>query len=402
MKKILLALVSVLSLSVSAHNNSSNKLINLSQQLLGSDSKLTIGGYGEVHYNQVLNNDIRNAGLLDPHRMVLFFGYNFSEKTKFVTEIEMVSANTIWVEQMFLQQTLNSYIDLRAGVLLIPMGLINEYHEPTNFNGVERPIIDNLLAPSTWREVGIGASGTILPLSMKYQLYLINGPSSYDGTKGLINGATGFRGGRQNASKTFITSPNYAARIDYFGINRLSLGLSGYVGNTQSKLYDNLAESNHAMKMKADSSVVGISMIGADARYNLNGLELRGQFYYTLFSNTEKYNKFTRTGTGTNVSFNDVGTSAMGYYVEAGYNVFRPLNTEMELVPFVRYQTYDLHHTVNTNMTKNSAYNVDIITAGLTLKLTKGAVVKTDVDFAKAANATNRTITLNAGFGLTF
>lgn len=379
--------------------NSENGFQNVAQKLLTSDSKLTIGGYGEVHYNQILNKQTRDNAVLDAHRMVLFFGYNFSKKTQFVTEIEMEYANEIWVEQMFLQHKLNDYVNLKAGMLLIPMGIINEYHEPVTFNGVERPVIDNKIAPSTWREVGVGLSGNILPLSMKYQLYLVNGPSGYDGTKGLFKGADGLRGGRQKASKSYMSSPNFTGKIEYFGIKGLNVGLSGYFGNSQSKLYDKLDDANTALKLKADSSVVGISMLGADARYNYKGLELRGQFYYTTLTNTEQYNTFTRTGT----KLNDLGNSLMGYYIEAGYNVLRFFEqSKMELVPFVRYQDYNLHNSVNANIAVNNTYIANIITTGLTLKLTKGAVAKVDMDFAKTNAAIARTITLNAGIGVTF
>jgi hypothetical protein len=397
---LFLVVASIIGINAQESNTSSeNEYKNVAQKLLSSDSKLTIGGYGEIHYNQVLNKQTRDNAVLDAHRMVLFFGYNFSKKTQFVTEIEMEYANEIWVEQMFMQHKLNDYINLKAGMLLIPMGIINEYHEPTTFNGVERPVIDNKIAPSTWREVGVGLSGNILPVSIKYQLYLVNGPSGYDGTKGLFKGTDGLRGGRQKASKSYMSSPNFTGKIEYFGIKGLNVGLSGYFGNSQSKLYDKLDETNTTLALKADSSVVGISMLGADARYNSKGLELRGQFYYTAFANTEQYNMFTRTGT----KRNDLGSSMKGFYVEAGYNVLRFFEqSKMELVPFVRYQDYNLHNSVDAKLAVNNAYIANIITTGLTLKLTKGAVVKADMDFAKTNAATARTITLNAGIGVTF
>lgn len=376
-----------------------DQLTNTAQQLLNSNSKLTIGGYGEVHYNKILNSKTTNNAVLDAHRMVLFFGYNFSDKTKFITEVEMEYAKELWVEQLFVQHSLNDYIDLKAGILLIPMGLINEYHEPTSFNGVERPVIDNKLSPSTWREIGIGASGNILPLTMKYQFYIVNGPVSYDGSKGLFNGKDGIRGGRQKGSKSFMSSPNFTGKLEYYGFRGLNLGLSGYFGNSQSKLYDNADKNNDALQQRADSSVVGISMIGADARYHIKGLELRGQLYYTAFSNTEKYNTFTRSGS----TKNDLGKSMFGYYLEAGYNVLQSIPTaKMELIPFVRYQDYNMHASVNKNITANDAYKANVITTGLTLKVTKGVVAKADVDFSKTAAQTERTVTFNAGVGVSF
>jgi len=372
---------------------------NTAEKLTSSDLKLTIGGYGEVHYNQVLNSETRNNGTLDVHRMVLFFGYNFSKNTQFVTEIETEHAFEVWVEQLYLQHKLNDYVNLRAGLLLIPMGIVNEYHEPTTFNGVERPLIDSKLAPTTWREIGAGVSGNILPANLKYQVYVVNGPSGYNGTAGLFNGNNGLRGGRQKGAESYISSPNITGKVEYYGIKGLNVGLSGYFGNSQSKLYDKLANTNTALKLKADSSVVGISMVGFDTRYNYKGLELRGQLYYTAFSNTEQYNQFTQKA-GVK---NDLGSEMLGYYVEAGYNVLRPFEqAKMELVPFVRYQNYNTHLAISGTTAPNAKYEGSIVTTGLTLKLTKGAVVKADLDFAKTAADSKAIATFNAGFGIMF
>jgi hypothetical protein len=398
MKKVfLLLLTSVFTITIFSQSDNNNQYQNTAEKLTVSDSKLTIGGYGEVHYNQVLSNDIRNNGILDVHRMVMFFGYNFSDKTQFVSEVEFEYAKELWVEQVYVQHKLNNSINVQAGLMLIPMGIVNLYHEPVTFNGVERPIIDNKIAPSTWREVGVGINGNILPLSMKYQLMLVNGPVSYDGTAGLLNGSKGIREGRQKGSKSYMSSPNLAGRLEYFGLSGLNLGLSGYYGKSQSKLYDKISLSNTAALAKADSSVVDIAMVGADARYQIGGFQARGQFYYAALGNTDQYNALTRKSG----VLNDLGSSMYGYYVEAGYNVLRRISA-MELVPFVRYQQLDTHLTVASNITAKDKYKEDYITAGLTLKLTPGVVVKTDVDFGKTAVDAARTVTFNAGVGVMF
>jgi len=143
---------------------------NIADRMLSSDSKLTLGGYGEVHYNQPINNNQKNNGVLDVHRLVVLLGYNFNTKVQFVSEIEFEHVSEVFIEQAFLQYKLNSYLNFRAGLMLIPMGIINEFHEPTTFNGVERPAIDTRISPTTWREIGVGITGNILPASIKYQL----------------------------------------------------------------------------------------------------------------------------------------------------------------------------------------------------------------------------------------
>ena len=134
---------------------------NAADKLLSTANKLTIGGYGEVHYHQPLSSEIHQNGELDVHRMVMLLGYQFSERTQFVTELEFEHVSEVYVEQAFLQHKINKSINFRGGLLLIPMGIVNEYHEPTTFNGVERPLIDSKISPSTWREIGLGLSGTV-------------------------------------------------------------------------------------------------------------------------------------------------------------------------------------------------------------------------------------------------
>ncbi|NLK92887.1 MAG: hypothetical protein GX273_07110 [Bacteroidales bacterium] len=391
---ILLSCFSFLSVA----NSQDVSFQNSAEILLGKENKLNIGGYGEVHYNQPFGNNKQELGQVDVHRMVLFLGYNFSSNTQFVTEIEYEYANELWIEQLFLQQKINPSISFRAGLLLIPMGIINEYHEPTTFHGVERPLIDNKIAPSTWREIGFGLTGNILPINLKYQAYLVNGLNGYD-TKGVFSGTNALRQGRQKGSKAYVNSPAFAGKIEYYGARNLSLGLSTYQGVSQSKLYNNLSANDTETLLKADSSVVGISMFGADARYQKNGFELRGQLYYTQLSNTKQYNEFTGT-TGSN---NDLGKALIGYYVEAGYNVFKPFNSlKTELIPFVRYEYFDTHHAIDEITTKNLGYQQTIITAGVTYKLTPNAALKTDVQFTKSAMSSTYNKVFNVGIGFMF
>jgi hypothetical protein len=395
---IILILINTILLEAQTADTTGTHYLNSAEMLLRKDGKLLIGGYGEVHYNQPLTKGQKELGTLDVHRLVMFLGYNFSKKTQFISEIEIEYAKEVWVEQAFLQHKLNQYINLKAGLMLVPMGIINEYHEPTTFNGVERPTIDNRLSLSTWREVGFGLSGNVMPASLKYQLYMMGGLNGYD-TKAVFTGANGLREGRQKGSKAYVSSPAITGKIEYFGIKNLNIGFSGYFGKSQSKLYGRLPDDNTSLEAKADSSSVGISMIGADGRYRTGALEMRGQVYYTALSNTEQYNRYTRTGT-TN---NDLGKSMFGYYAEAGYNVFRHFSSiNQELVPFVRYEFYNTHQSVDKITKENLLYKNNTITTGLTLRLTKQAVIKADMQFIKSAIAEKYTKTFNAGIGIMF
>jgi len=374
-----------------------NLYTNTAQNMLLNDHKLVIGGYGEVHYNQPLDADFYKNGSLDVHRMVMLFGYNFNSKTSFVTELEFEHVKEIYVEQAFLQHKINNYISFRGGLLLVPMGIINEYHEPTTFNGVERPILDKLIAPTTWREIGFGFTGTVLPASLRYQAYILNGFNGYSGSA-KFNGKNGLRSGRQKGAESFMSTPNFSGKVEYFGLRGLNIGLSLYAGQSQSTLYDGVAKDDDDAVATADSSTIGMVMTGIDARYSLSGLQLRGQFYYTSLSDVNAYNTFTATAG----SPNDLGSAMTGYYAEAGYNVLRTFASEMQLVPFVRYEFLDTHHKVEGDVSENPAYEITAITTGLSLHLTKGAVIKTDLQFMKNAATEEYNTTFNAGVGVMF
>jgi len=401
MKKTILLFLLFLTTN-SVRSQSTDSLIGTIQssadRLLTTGGKLLLGGYGEVHYNQPLNSGIRNNGVLDVHRMVVLLGYNFTSKTQFISEIEFEHVSEVYIEQAFLQYKLNSFLNFRAGLMLIPMGIVNEYHEPTAFNGVERPVIDTRISPSTWREIGVGVAGNLLGASLKYQFYVVNGFNSYD-TEGRLRGRDGLRNGRQKGAESYISSPNITGKIEYYGIRGLNTGISGYFGKTQSKLYNGIDRDDNTALARADSSVTGIAMIGIDARYQSGGWQMRGQFYYTALSNTDQYNVFTARNGVTN----DLGSAIAGYYLEAGYNVlkFNP-NTNSELILFTRYENFNMHNSTANGLPENRNYDNDVITAGFSLKLAKGAVVKADLQLIKTAAAPEFAKSFNAGVGVMF
>jgi len=380
-------------------NNTVPSHLTLGDKPINSERKLTIGGYGEVHFNQPNDVHFYKNGTLDVHRMVLLVGYNFNVKVQFISEMEFEHVSEVFVEQAFMQYKLNSWISLRGGLMLIPMGIINEYHEPTAFNGVERPLIDTKIAPSTWREIGAGISGNILSVSLKYQLYVVNGFNGYDGNAKL-SGSNGFRNSRQKGAESYMSSPNLTGKFEYYGLKGLNIGLSGYFGKTQSKLYDGLDKQDMEALATADSSVVGISMIGIDGRYTIKGFILKGQYYQTSVSNTLEYNYFTSSAVG---KPNDLGSGMKGMYLEASYDVLRfAKHTEMNLIPFVRYETYNTQSNIAETIVQSKFNQVLAFTTGITLKLTKGAVVKTDMQFLKTADKISYTKVFNAGIGIIF
>ncbi|MGZ2370644.1 hypothetical protein ACXR6G_12755 [Ancylomarina sp. YFZ004] len=354
------------------------------------DEKLTIGGYGEIHYNQQVSGQTRYNGNMDVHRMVMFFGYQFNDKTSFVTELEFEHVKEVYVEQAFINYNVRPNTSLRAGLMLVPMGIVNEYHEPTTFNGVERPSVDKYIVPTTWREIGFGVNGRLANAPLKYQMYIMNGFNGYDGSSKL-RAKDGVRKGRQKGAESTFTSPSLSAKVDYYGVKGLNLGLSAYFGKTQSSAFDGLDKDDSIAENFADSTRVGISMIGLDFRYRLDALRLKGQYIHSFLNNVDEYNKVS--------DGSDLGKQMMGYYVEAGYDLLH--GKEQSLIPFVRYENYNTQHKMVSGETANKAYDRQDLFVGLSYHLAKGAVVKFDYQNSKDGNDV-KTHFVNFGVGVWF
>lgn len=340
---------------------------------------ITIGGYGQVDYNQPEGKN----GKLDVHRFIIFLGYKFSDRVQFVTEIEFEHVKELFVEQAFLSYSVRNNFNIRGGLMLVPMGIVNEYHEPTTFNGVERPNVDKSIVPSTWSEIGIGVSGRFNEASLRYQAYIFNGFASVNNGK-VLGGLNGLRNGRQKGAESIINTPNFSAKIDYYGISGLRLGLAGYFGRTQAE--DDVQD--------IDGADVGITMVGLDARYVHKRFSARGQFIQAILTDTEAYNILYET---------DLGSELKGWYAEAAYNLL-PLSKEQKLDVFLRYEQYDTHAaTQDANIARNLAYNRNEWTLGLSYHVADGAVVKADYQFFDNALENNKTKgQLNLGFGVWF
>ncbi|MCK4751237.1 MAG: hypothetical protein KAT15_29465, partial [Bacteroidales bacterium] len=281
----------------------------------------------------------------------------------------------------------------RGGLILVPMGIINEYHEPSTFNGVERPNLDKYIVPTTWREIGAGFTGVLTSASLSYQLYIMNGFNGYDGDSHL-SGTNGFRKGRQKGAESFMNSPNLAFRVNYFGINGLQLGVSGYGGKTQSSLYHGLDKSDSQALATADSSVVGLAMVGADARYTLGGLVVRAQWNYGMVSNADQYNDF---------SGSDLGSTVAGWYGELAYNVLHSVERfRSELIPFFRFEQYNTHAAVESGTTLDPSHDRTDLTFGLGWKMANGAMLKADYQVFKNGGSAESKQQFNAGVAVWF
>ncbi len=195
-----------------------NQIDQLSSKLSPTtNSGVTIGGYGELHYNALENQKAggKNKYEVDFHRFVLFFGKEFSNDVRFFSEFELEHAlagegkeGEVELEQAFIDVALNDTHTARGGVFLVPVGILNETHEPPTFYGVERNPIEGKIIPSTWWEAGAGVYGELAP-GLAYDAYVHSG---------LKNSDANIRSGRQKVSEAEASHGAFTGRLKWTGI----------------------------------------------------------------------------------------------------------------------------------------------------------------------------------------
>ena len=196
-------------------------------ELPSSQRSTSIGGYGELHYNNV-DADNGDSEEIDFHRFVLFFGHQFSDKVQFFSELELEHSlassdgpGEVELEQAYVDIALRDNLTARAGLFLLPVGMINETHEPPTFYGVERNDVENIIMPATWWEAGAGLHG-------KFDNGISWDIAVHSGLAMPTDGGSAFRvrSGRQKVAEALASDPAYTARLKYTGVPGLELAAS--------------------------------------------------------------------------------------------------------------------------------------------------------------------------------
>jgi hypothetical protein len=205
--------------------------------------KTTIGGYGELHYNNINNDGIDDKNEIDFHRFVLFFGHEFTDRLRFFSELELEHAvsgddenGEVELEQAYIEYDIRDNLQTKGGLFLMPVGILNETHEPNTFYGVERNDVESIIVPTTWWEAGAALNG-----------YYDNGISwDLALTSGLAIPTTGdnafvVRSGRQKVSEAIANDFAYTGRLKYTGIQGLELaGTLNYQSDASQESGDGL------------------------------------------------------------------------------------------------------------------------------------------------------------------
>jgi len=240
----LIALFSVITASLKAqqptqsqpYRTKAQQLVMTNEDSLNagiSTNKTVVSGYGSAFYQRNFN---QHQSTMTLERAVLFVGHQFNSKISFFSELEIENAKVvpgdngsggeIAMEQAFLKFNLSPRQYIIAGLFVPRIGMLNENHLPVNFNGVERPFVEQFIIPATWRELGIGFYGVSGSLPLNYSLALMNGLNSAKFEHG-----TGIREGRAEGSNALANNLAITASVQYFWQN-FKFQVSGYAGGT--------------------------------------------------------------------------------------------------------------------------------------------------------------------------
>ena len=409
-------------------------LATASAQTVAADSvmqhvngkRLSVGGYGEVAMSRNFYSDhVSRYSLADEHKddpshgrfdiphAVIYLGYDFGKGWTMGTEIEfehggvgmayekedeeggeweqeVEKGGEVELEQFWIQKSFGRWANIKAGHIVVPVGLNNAYHEPLNFFTVYRPEGENTILPSTWHQTGISFWGKTK--GWRYELQFLAGLNSDNFTNtGWIN-----KGPGTPTEGEIATKYGTALRIDNYCIKGLRIGLSGYYGHAIGNSYPNNKDG-------AESKYKGVVAIGAiDFTYNNYNWIVRGQADYGYLSDAKQLKYFTNRLNGLSPFHHSafVSKNAFAYGIEAGYNIFSQIeklrqdNQKMYL--FGRYE----HYNPYASKTKNTSYdytNVKRMAVGINYYPVKQIVVKAEYSHRFLKSQYNNEPAINIG-----
>ena len=356
-------------------------------KVYGVSRGVSIGGYGEMLYENFdrEREDGAPSGMIDRLdflRAVFYVGYKFDETLLFNSEVEIEHAGVhdeaavegqadpltgevtgtaelsgeVVLEFAYIEWLRRREIGVRAGMLLVPVGIVNELHEPTVFIGARRPEVEQRIIPTTWRANGIGAFGDV-GTGVAYRLYVT------EGLNAAHFSAAGIRDGRQSGSQSLFTRPAVTARVDYSGTPGLVVGGSVFTGDCWQEF-----------QPTASDLTPRLTLFDLHARWQWRGLQANALYASSSLSDAGALSDaLNLTGT------DRIGDSSYGTYVEGAYDL-APLwwpESRFALSPYFRWETYDTQEDVSGGA-ENPALEHTIVTAGAAFRPHPHVVMKFD------------------------
>jgi len=286
--------------------------------------RTNLSGYMDFHYNKPEFTD----GTLDFHRFVLLVTHSFSDRIRFVSEVEIEHAlveggeekGELELEQAYVDFLLSRRFNVRAGMMLMPIGIINERHEPPVYYGVERPFVDTVIVPTTWFETGAGIHGEF-GRGWRYRAFVTAPLNAAE-----FSANEGIREGKQQGSQANAGRVATTGRLEYVGLRGLTAGASWWTGR-----------SGFEFRPRFD---VPVTVAEADARYSRNRFEGRAQFAQVWIDNADLLNDALTRRVGVDPN---IARVLRGFYAEGGYRFIEAARFG-DVGAFVRYENFDTQY----------------------------------------------------------
>lgn len=342
-----------------------------------------VSGYMELNLNDREFVD----PIVDLRRFVLLFTHEFNPKLRFVSEIEVAHAvveggeegGELEVEQAYLDFLITRGFNVRAGMMLVPMGIINERHEPPVFHGVDRPLLDTVVIPTTWFDVGVGIHGEV-GRGWRYRAYVM---APLNAAK--FTAEDGLGGSQQHGTEANLGRAAFAGRVEYVGHRGLVAGVSMWSGRT-----------GFEFRPRFD---VPVSIGEADARFSRGRLELRGQMADVRIGNAGMLNEALTLRTGVNPN---IARTLRGAYGEASLRVISGARVG-DVAVFARRERVNTQHRMPEGLLPLAAFDRDAWVIGATYWPDPDVAVKADYVIAgNRSHVVKAPNSFNVGLGWWF
>ncbi len=342
---------------------------------------VSIGGYGQVVFMNRVNGDGPSLAqkdkkaFTDVYRVIMYFGYSFTEKLKLNTEIEYEHADQVAIEFAFIDYVFNPAFGIRGGTLLMPVGIINELHEPPTYYPVYKPYLETEIIPTAWRENGVGFYGEYGPT--EYRFYIMNG---FRAKEGSYSYRAPLKSLRQKAGSAIADSMALTGRVDINLPKNVKVGVSGFFSGVQDT---------------GGKEVGRVNMVSPHLMWQYAGVDIR---LLGVFVSNDKAEDITMALSPAlcqiDVSQCNVFPKSMGgYYVQVAYDIFRFFDMEdQELYLFAMYEDYDRASEVPERYAKPDDSKVNVINAGIVYKPHPLVALKADYVIEKEGENTDEII----------
>jgi hypothetical protein len=320
-------------------------------------------------------------------RLVTYLGYKFNDWMLFNSEIEYEHASTsdtgsgageVSVEFAYIDFLLSEYANARIGMVLAPMGILNEFHEPITFHGALRPQVENDIIPTTWRGNGAGLFGEILP-GLTYRTYVM------EGFRASRFRNDGIRNGRQKGNRSLFEDPSWAFRLDYTPNPNFTFGSSVFLGNQGQ---------NQTIGSKKPDAFMFLGDLHGQFRYR--GLELRALGALGTLDDAAILSSAASSAN------RPIANQVFGWYGEVAYDILpllRPGTTHY-LAPFFRFERLNTQWHVPAGFSPDRSKDRKLYTIGLSYRPIPNVVLK--MDYRNFDNKGPRNVSDEFAIGLGF